>query len=315
MKRLRVGIVDLVSKGPTTALYPRIMNANFASVMSQVVAIWCEEAGHHVTLVCYTGSEHLLRELPRDLDVVFISAFSEAAFASYALSHFLRSRGVVTALGGPHARCYPEDAQKYFDFVLGFTDRSIIQDVLRDHSAHRPVGLFLSARHQPTSLPGVRERWRYIESNLRKAPLIKIVPILGSLGCPYSCSFCIDSSVPFQTFDFDELRRDLAFLLQKLRKPVVGWHDPNFGVRFDECLDAIEDVVPPSRIDFIAESNLSLLSEARVARLRRNGFKALLPGIESWFSLGEKATTGQARGLEKVRLVSEHVNMILRYVP
>ena len=37
-----------------------------------------------------------------------------------------RSRGAVTVLGGPHARCYPEDARRYFDYVLGFTDRAII---------------------------------------------------------------------------------------------------------------------------------------------------------------------------------------------
>jgi radical SAM superfamily enzyme YgiQ (UPF0313 family) len=191
--------------------------------MSQVVAVWCEEAGHHVTLVCYTGSESLFEEIPRDADVVFISAFSEAAFAAYAVSRFLRSRGVVTVLGGPHGRCYPEDAQKHFDFVLGFTDRAVIQEVLRDRSAHTPLGLCLSAPRQPAALPGVRERWKYIEANRRKAPLIKIVPMLGSLGCPYSCSFCIDSGVPFQTFDFDALRSDLAFILQKIKKPVVGW--------------------------------------------------------------------------------------------
>ena len=33
-------------------------------------------------------------------------------------------RGAVTVLGGPHARCYPEDAQKYYDYVLGFTEQN-----------------------------------------------------------------------------------------------------------------------------------------------------------------------------------------------
>jgi hypothetical protein len=95
----------------------------------------------------------------------------------------------------------------------------------------------------------------------------------------------------------------------------VAWHDPNFGIRFEDYMNAIEDAVPLNSIDFIAESSLSILSEAHVQRLRRNGFKALLPGIESWYDLGNKSKTGKSRGLQKVRQVSEHINMIMRYIP
>jgi hypothetical protein len=73
--------------------------------------------------------------------------------------------------------------------------------------------------------------------------------------------------------------------------------------------------VPPGKIDFIAESTLSLLSETHVQRLRHNGFKALLPGIESWFYLGKKSRTGSTIGIEKVKKVSDHINMILKYIP
>ena len=291
------------------------MNANLASIMPQVVATWCEGEGHEVTFVCYTGFEDLIEELPRQVDLVFIGAFTEAALLSYAISNLFRSRGAVTVLGGPHARCYPEDARQYFDYVLGFTDRSVIRDVLKDCSPHRPIGLELGAKRQPVALPGVRERWKFIEPTLRKAPLIKIVPMLGSLGCPYTCGFCIDAAVPYQPLDYEVMKEDLRFLLGRMKRPRVAWHDPNFGVQFNECLDAIEAAVPPGSIEFIAESSLSLLSEAHLRRLKRNGFKAVLPGIESWYDLGAKAKTGQKRAMEKVRQVSEHVNMILRYLP
>jgi hypothetical protein len=315
MRKLRIGIIDLVAKSPTRAMFARVMNANLASIMPQVIAVWCEQEGHDVKLVCYTGFENLIEELPDNIDIVFIGAFTEAAQLSYALSNLFRSRGAVTVIGGPHARCYPQDAQKYFDYVLGFTDKAVICDVLQDCSQHRPIGRHIAASQQPAQLPGVRERWKFIEPTLRKAPFIKMVPMLGSLGCPYTCSFCIDSVVPYQSLDFDVMKEDLRFLLQKFKRPLVGWHDPNFGVRFNECMDAIEDAVPPGSIDFIAESSLSLLSEPRLARLKRNGFKALLPGIESWYELGDKSKTGKMKGIDKVRQVSEHVNMILRYMP
>jgi len=315
MRKLRIGVIDLVSKCPTRAMWARVMHANFASIMPQAVAVWCQEEGHNVTYLCYTGFENLADELPGNVELVFIGAFTEAAQLSYALSNQFRSRGAVTVLGGPHARCYPQDAQKYFDYVLGFTDKSIIHEVLTDCAPNRPMGVHLSAAGQPSSLPGVRERWAFIEPTLRKAPFIKMVPMLGSLGCPYQCSFCIDSVVPYQPLDMDVMKADLAFLLTKFKRPLVGFHDPNFGVQFHNCMNAIEEAVPPGRIDFAAESSLSLLSEPHLVRLKRNGFKALLPGVESWYDMGEKSHTGKLRGMGKVLEVSEHVNMILRYVP
>jgi hypothetical protein len=115
MKKLKIGIIDLVSKGPTNTLWSRIMHANLASIMPQVVAVWCEQEGHEVKLICYTGLEKLDQELPQNVDLVFICSFTQAPLLSYALSNYFRSKGTVTVLGGPHARCYPDDAVKYFD--------------------------------------------------------------------------------------------------------------------------------------------------------------------------------------------------------
>ncbi len=314
MRRLRIGILDLVTKSPNPSLYGRLMNANLASIMPQVIGVWCEQEGHDVTLVCYTGLENLLEELPSDLDVLFIGAFTQSAQLAYALSNLFRKKGAVTVLGGPHARCYPEDSRKYFDYVLGFTDRSVVSNMLRDCQPHRPYGVHLAAATQPLELPTLRERWKFTAATLKKAPTIKIVPMIGSLGCPYTCSFCIDSTVEYQPLGFEELRDDLAFLLTKIKSPIVGWHDPNFGVRFDDYMEAVEAAVPVGRMRHIAESSLSLLGEPHLKRLQRNGFQAILPGIESWYDLGNKSKTRQ-KGMDKVKQVADHVNMILRYIP
>ncbi len=314
MRRLRVGILDLVTKSPNPSLYGRVMNANLASIMPQVIGVWCEQAGHDVHFVCYTGIENLLEELPADLDLLFIGAFTQSAQLAYALSNLFQQRGAVTVIGGPHARCYPEDASKYFDYVLGFTDRAVVAEVLLECAQHRPEGRQISGDRQPLELPGVQERWKFTAQVLAKAPTIKLVPMIGSLGCPYTCSFCIDSTVPYQPLSFPQLRDDLRFLLTKFRNPIVAWHDPNFGVRFDDYLTAIEEAVPPKRMRHIAESSLSLLSEPHLQRLRKNGFQAILPGIESWYDLGNKSKTRRT-GMDKVSQVSEHVNMILRYIP
>jgi hypothetical protein len=199
--------------------------------------------------------------------------------------------------------------------VLGFTDQETIRDVIRDRAENRPVGVQMSAERQPRHLPGAQARWKFIAPTLEKAKMFKLVPMIASLGCPYTCSFCIDSTVDYQAMSYDQLATDLRFLRTVMEKPYVGWQDPNFGVRFDEMLGVIEEAVPPGSVHFVAESSLSLLSEPRLKRLKKNGFLAMLPGVESWFSLGNKSRTGSAAGMDKVRQVAEHVNMILRYIP
>jgi hypothetical protein len=315
MAPLKIGVIDLVCKGPTTTLWARTMHANLASIMPQVVATWCEQEGHEVTLVCYTGLEDLRKELPKGVDLVFISAFTEAALLGYALSNYFRSQGAVTVLGGPHARCYPDDAVQYFDYVLGFTNQGTIQEVLHNCTPQRPEGKQLSAGKQPSHLPGVRERWKFIEPTLKKAPVLQMVPMIGSVGCPYTCAFCIDATVDYQPMSVEIIKEDLRFLLTKFKKPVVGWHDPNFGVRFGETMDAIAEAAPLKSFRFLAESSLSILTEAHLKVLQHHGFEALLPGIESWYELGNKSRTSRLAGEEKVKRIAEHVNLMFKYVP
>lgn len=312
--RLRVTVIDLAERGPTRDLFKRKMSPSFASVMPQAVAVWCEELGHDVRYLCYSGGEDLL-EAAGDTDLLIIGGFTLSAFTAYAVSRLYRERGAITAMGGPHARCYPEDAARHFDYVLGFTTRDQIAELVGEAAPHRPLGRWLSAPVQPRQIPNLRQRWKFVAPNLARAGPIKIVPMIGSFGCPYSCSFCIDATVPYQPLDFEALKADLRFLATKLRNPLVGWHDPNFGVRFRDYLDAIEEAVPPGTMRHVAEMSLSLLSDDNLARLERNGFVGMLPGIESWFDYGNKSRATRASGAAKVEQVADHVNRILSRIP
>jgi hypothetical protein len=313
---LRIVVIDLVTSRPTRALYSRYMNANLASIMAQAVAFWCEQLGHEVRFICYTGAEDILREAGDDADLAIIGAFTRSAQLAYALSSAFRAKGIVTALGGPHARCYPDDALRWFDYVLGFTDRETMADMLADCAPGRPTGQYLAAARQPRELPSARERWKFIAKTLEGAPKsLKIVPMISSLGCPYTCSFCIDSTIPYQPLSRDTLADDLRFVAKAMPDALIGWHDPNFGVRFDEYLSTIEAATEGSALRFIAESSLSLLSEKNVRRMAAAGFQALLPGIESWYGMGFKSKTGAKEGMAKVEQVADHVNMLLEHIP
>ena len=70
-----------------------------------------------------------------------------------------------------------------------------------------------------------------------------------------------------------------------------------------------------TRIGSATNRSLSLLTEAHVTRMQKAGFRAILPGVESWYDMGGKSRTGSNQGIEKVRKVADHVNMILRHIP
>jgi hypothetical protein len=315
MKAFNICIIDLVFVAPEKPLYQRLMYGNYMSIMPQVVGAWCKQEGHHVTYILHGGLSNILHEIPVETKVAFINAFTYTAQRAYAISSYLRSKGVITILGGPHARCYPEDACKYFDFVLGLTDKDLIRSVLNDIAPNRPEGIYLSCTDHPASLPGMEERWEFIEKAFSGPHLIKVVPMVKSLGCPYSCDFCIDATIPFKQLDLESIKEDLRFLLRKMKRPRISWCDPNFGAGLDSILNTIEEAVPGNKIDFIAECSLSFLSESKIRRLRQNGCKVIMPSIESWFGYGGKSGTGDIHGTDKVLQVADHLKMIQRYIP
>jgi hypothetical protein len=310
----KIGILDLLTSRPVRSLYARIMVPNNASIMPQVVGVWAEELGCEVHYALYTGEGDPRLALPPDLDVLFVSSFTSAASIAYWVSRSFRERGVVTVLGGPHARAYPEDAARHFDYVVGLADRALIRDLLQGF-ARQADGVQLSAARQPDSLPGVRERWRFVQAVLARAKLFAGVAMLGSVGCPYTCAFCTDSRIDYRALSYDQIREDLAFLRRQLRKPVVAWHDPNFAVRFDDYMDLLESAGPPGSVRFVCESSLSILTEARLDRLARSGCIGVIVGVETWYDFSRKARQGASRGSDKMQAVADHVAAITRRVP
>jgi hypothetical protein len=315
LKPRRVLVLDLVTHAPVKALFHRVMMANMAGVMPQVTAVWTEELGHEVIYVPFVGQRDLLSDLAEhEFDVILISAFTQSALLATAVSTWARSRGAVTVLGGPHARCFPTDAARWFDWVLGFTDKETLRTAI-EAGPRRPLGEYLTAEAQPRELPTLRERWRFQERLFQRGRGITVVPMIASLGCPYTCSFCIDAVVPYQPLALDPLKDDLRFLRSRRPDALVSFYDPNFGVRFDSTMGALEEVCSDGvPVRFIAESSLSILRKERLERMGRAGFVAALPGIETWNDLGNK--TGHARtGMEKVREVATHLNDVLEHVP
>jgi hypothetical protein len=315
----RVGIVDLLageaSPAGTNWIYHTLFRRQFYGVMPQVVAAWCRRHGHSVFYSTYYGQRAPELLVPDDIDVVFLSAFTEAAALAYALSKIFRARGVRTVLGGPHARAFPDHARHFFDIVVTECNESVVQDILADEYS---PGSIASCGKIGFELPPLAERREDVDTASRVAgrySRMSIVPLLSSTGCPYGCNFCVDANSKYRTRDSTALVEDLNYAARQMGNRTLAYYDPNFGVNFERTMSAIEAVPAGIRNPYIIESSLSILKPQRLARLKTSNCIYVAPGIESWGDYNQKAGTGKSTALEKYDKLVAQFDLISQFVP
>jgi hypothetical protein len=316
---MNVGILELISFTVPPEWRPQWaashLRRHMYSIMPQVVASWARRQGHRVNYATYYGQSDPLRLLPDDLDLVFVSATTQASALAYALAKCFRRGGVKTVLGGPHARCFPADSLRYFDVVVnGPCDQSLLSDILVGHIG---LGSAVASERRPTDFPGVEERLPdVITASFTKGKPrgLHCFAMLSSVGCPYTCNFCTEWNVPYAPLAQDQLTENLRYISRRYPKAVIAYHDPNFAVRFDQTMDAIEAAGPPFP-RYVMNCSLSVLKDERLERLRRTNCTFVAPGVESWYDYGNKAAAGERHGRDKMNYVVDRFREIRLHVP
>ena len=316
---MKVGILDLLSMPSSHWLqipYRALLNKQYAAIMPQAIAVWCRQLGYETHYATYYGQGDPLHALPDDLDVVFVSSFTHVSPLAYALARAYRKQGALTVIGGPHARSFPEDCQRFFDLVVKECDKSQIADILAGAFER---GSQISSDGSLVDLPTVEERWPYIQQAAfwRGRPYFaSTVPLLASTGCPYHCDFCIDWESKYRPLPSDRLQADLAFLAKHHPRLRITFHDPNLAVGWDSVLDELERIPPGLRSPTVVESSLaSLKGEDRLQRIRDTRCQFICVGIESWSGYSEKAGAGHVQGLDKVPVLVDRLRQVAEYVP
>jgi len=316
---MRVGILDILAL-PTQhiadTIYHLIITKQYASVTPQAISVWCRQSGHQTFYATYYGIGDPLRQLPSDLDVVFIACYTQASALAYALGKLYKRRRTLTVIGGPHAKAFPEDCLRFFDLVVKECDKSLIADIL---AGDYDPGSIVSSAKPFDDLPTVEERMPEIRASAflwAKRPLFSTtVPMLASMGCPYTCDFCTDWSSTYRLLSAERLAADLRFLADNLNGVLLVFHDPNFAVKFDPVLDVLESIPPDQRSPYVIESSLTVLRGPRLQRLKDTRCLGVAPGIESWVDYSKKAGLGRKAGLDKVKRVVEHFELLHEYLP
>ena len=315
---MRIGILELMSAGATGRwdhkVYNYLVTKQYASIMPQAISVWCRNLGHEVFYATYFGNKEPKQLLPNDLDVVFISTYTQASALAYALAKLYRKENTLTVIGGPHAKQFSEDCLRFFDIVVRDCDKTLITEILRD----TPRGEILTSGRALSSIPSIQERMPEIRAStfLRGKPFrFTGVPLLTSTGCPNSCDFCIDWNNPYVLLSLDQLEEDMRYIFQHFPKVMIGLHDPNFAVKFEQVFDVLEKIPNRRRSTYIMETSLSILRRSRLERLKNVGKFYIIPGIESWAAYSNKVIAGSTAGpQEKLEKVIEQCNIIRPYV-
>ena len=312
---MKIGVVDILTDFAPTGwrerLYGAVMRKQFMNIMPQAVAVWCRQLGHDVSYATYYGQKDLFSLLPEELDILFVSTYSQASPLAYVLSRVYRKRGTLTVIGGSHARTAPTDSLNHFDIVVRDCDQTLVADIVAGHFAPPAV---VSSGRPLTELPSIEERWPEIKVasffNGRPMPT-SVVPLVSSTGCPYACNFCVDWNSDYLPQPKERLWADLDYLSRRHPKLIAGFHDPNFAVRFDETLDAFEKIPENRRNPYIVESSLSVLRGTRLSRLKSTNCIYIAPGIESWLDYSNKAGVTSQHGWNKLDRVVEHLRELV----
>lgn len=316
---MRIGIIELlVDKrldGPLDGLYGLFLRKQFVSIGPQAVAVWCRQLGHEVTYTTYWGQRDPRSLLPSPLDVVFIATYTPSSALAYALAKLFRREKTLTVIGGPHAKAFPDDCLRFFDVVVKECDKRLIDTILRGDLNLPAV---VTSGRSLTEIPSVEERRAEIEQTAfiaGKPRVTGFIPMLASVGCPYSCNFCMDWDNPYVALPKDQLQADLRYVSRHWPDAFVAYHDPNFAVRFDEIMDIIETLPEEQRTRYVMESSLAILKESLLHRLRATNCVYVAPGIESWDDYSNKAGSGSKMGRAKLEHIVRHIDLINEYVP
>jgi len=118
---------------------------------------------------------------------VGVQSFTGNHIAAYDFLDSIRGLGAETIIGGPHPTYFPEESAKHADYAVVSEGFDPFRRILRGEASK---GIVVPLRKE--SFPDPDRKSFYNDHPEHRANPIKNV--ITSTGCPYSCTYCYNSS-------------------------------------------------------------------------------------------------------------------------
>ena len=248
-----------------------------------------------------------------DYDLVALSGMTQQVCRAYEIAAVFRSRGVYTAIGGPHATVMAEEARKHVDTVVVGEAEGVWEQFLAD---------FRRSRSQRTYVNDRLEKVDLSKSPVPRYDLIpgafyfpsadyKMIPVQTTRGCPRHCDFC---SVPqvygkaFRVKNVSQVIADVEEAKSVANGLLILFSDDNMFINRRFSKELLKALIP-LKIRYMAQSDIGIGKDEELLRLMyESGCVMVLIGLESLsFENLKKVDRFKAKMLERY---SEYVRRI-----
>ncbi len=141
-------------------------------------------------------------------------------------------------------------------------------------STEKPAAGYEIPRPRHDLFPINRYRYPFV----RRRPF---ATMLTDYGCPYPCTFCIQSEVGFKLRSVDSVMAELDWLASKGYREIY-FTDQTFAVRKDRTLELCGRMArAPWKLGWVCFSRADVVDEARLSAMKAAGCHTVMFGIES----------------------------------
>lgn len=320
MKIKKIGLISCTNTSPGLISKPiRFVPLNLANLMAVAPQYSYQVVDENIKGVDF---EHDLG----DVSLVGISVMTVQAPRAYALSDWLRAKGIPVVLGGSHVSALPKEAEGHADAVVIGEAEDVWPRLLEDFKSNRLQKFYKSNRLVNLSqLPRARR-----DPLLRKYNYFFPNTLYVSRGCPHNCNFCSVPRifgrkyrlrpVPQIIEEIKEMKeRDTisqwrkvlsTILLEEMGKPIFIFLDDNIFGRPTYAKKLFEEL-RPLKILWGSQGTVNIAKDEKTLKLAaESGCKGLFVGLES---IRESSLREMGKAQNKYDFYEEAVRRFHKY--
>lgn len=233
-------------------------------------------------------------------DLIGISLNLYFTRGGYQLSERLRRFKIPLVAGGPHVKSCPEEVLNHnFDIVLKGEGEEAILEIIEYLQGRRDIKQIGGIFYKDKNGVSVSNPERQLIPNLDDIPFMDRslfdinnytgttqdafwYPVFSSRGCPFQCTFCCVSTRKIRQRSVKNVCDEVEYLQRDFKVTHIGFMDDIFTANKKWLFGFLDEMKSRKiNVSWNCESRVDTLDEEMLYRMKEQGCKGLLIGVES----------------------------------